>query len=142
MKRLTLCGSLLAIVGSAIGFTMPATAIPAIYRKTTDVISLPALDDVLLIVHQFTVPAGSRVINYSVTAANSGLIEYVRCGVRANGTFLSQHAAVVGGGYASTISGVTSYDSRVPYTLDLVCFHNGGYNSIPIIDRYAEVAVY
>lgn len=138
---------MLAIVGSAIGFTMPATAIPAIYRKTTDVISLPTPDDVLLTVHQFTVPAGSRVINYSVTAVNYfGSIEYVRCGVRANGTFLSRHAALVGidagGAHASTISGVTFYESSVPYTLDLVCSHDGGNAGFPILDTGAEVAVF
>lgn len=147
MKRLTLCGSLLAIAGSTIGFAPSATAIPAIYRTTNQITYLPSADNVPLIIHQFTVPAGQRVINYSVTAVNYfGPIEYVRCGVRANGTFLSNHAALVGidagGTHASTISGVTFYNSSVPYTLDLVCSHDGGNAGFPIIDPGAEVAVY
>ena len=106
---------------------------------------MPPTDEVPYILHQFTVPAGKRVISYSATAANGGANEVVRCGVRANGTFLSAHAAQVGtqagGTYLSTISGVTFYNSSVPYTLDLVCLHGSG-SDVPYIDPGAEVAVY
>ncbi|MEH2418458.1 hypothetical protein [Nostoc sp.] len=146
MKRLTLCGSLLAIVGSAIGFTVPATAIEAIFRSTTQSLSLPFNNDEQLIIHRVTVPAGSKVITYSVTTYNFEVGEFVRCGLRADGSFVEQHTAAVGGGIsatnAATISGVTYRTSSVPYTLDLVCSHDGAGTSIPNIEAYAELAVF
>ncbi|MEH2061652.1 MAG: hypothetical protein V7K50_05160 [Nostoc sp.] len=146
MKRLTLCGSLLAIVGSTISFTIPATAIEAIFRTTTQYLNLPFNNDEQLIIHRVTVPAGSKVITYSVSVTNYYVGEFVRCGLRANGSFVEQHTAVVGGGQsatnAATISGVTYRTSTVPYTLDLVCSHDGGGTSIPTIDAYAELAVF
>ena len=146
MKQLTLCGSLLAIVGAAIGFTTSAAAVSAIYRKTTQGITLPTGDNVSLIIHRVTVPAGPRVINYSVTAVNYYTGEFVRCGLRANGSFLEQHTAVVGGGSSATnvatISGVAYTNYSAPYTLDLVCSHDGSGNSVPTIDPYAELAVF
>ena len=112
---------------------------------TTQPTYLPPADGVLYILHQFTVPAGKRVISYSATAVNAGANETTRCGVRANGTFLSIHVANIGtqagGTFASTISGVTFNDSSVPYTLDLVCSHDGS-GGVPYIESGAEVAVY
>ncbi|MCC5643740.1 hypothetical protein LC607_12445 [Nostoc sp. CHAB 5824] len=86
------------------------------------------------------------MISYSATATNSDLGEIVRCGVRANGTFLSIHTATVGrndvnAAFTSTISGVAYYTSSSPYQLDLVCTHDGS-GGVPIIDAGAEVAVY
>lgn len=146
MKRLTLCSFVLAIVGSTVGFTSLATAIPTeFYAKTTGSLSLPVADGVTFVLLQRNVPAGSWVVNYSATVVNSGANEVARCGVRVNGTFLSVHAANVGSGagaaYATTISGVGFTNSSTSRTVDLACVHDG-FGSVPSIDPGAELAIY
>lgn len=145
MKRLTVCGSLLAIVGSTIGFTTAATAIPATLQKTQQAVTLPTPDGQPAVLLQLRVPAGRKVITYSATAVNFGNNEIVRCGVRVNGNFTSVHAAQVGvqpaGAFASTISGVDFLNSSVPTSVELACVHDGA-GDVPYIDPGAELAVF
>ncbi|WP_009633709.1 hypothetical protein [Synechocystis sp. PCC 7509] len=145
MKRFILYSSLLAIVGSAI-VTTPAQAIPAIFRRTTVPLNLPVGNGVPRVIHAVIVPAGPRVINYSVTTTNFAAGEFVRCGLRANGNFLEQHSTVVGGGPSAanvaTISGVWFTNFNAPYTLTLVCSHDGASASVPFLEPYAELAVF
>ncbi|MEH2090254.1 hypothetical protein [Nostoc sp.] len=147
IRELTFCGSLLAIVGSTIGFTTAATAIPmAYYQRTTQDSTLPLTDGARSALLVQTVPAGRYVINYSVTAINPGINENVRCGVLVNGSEVSNHGVVVGSipdpiG-TDTISGVAVTNSSIPLTIELVCSHDGGADGLPYISAGAELAVF
>ncbi|MDZ8222820.1 MULTISPECIES: hypothetical protein [unclassified Nostoc] len=146
IKRLTLCGSLLAIVSSTVVFIPSATGIPSLYYdKTSQTISLPAADGVPLILLRRNVPPGSWIVNYSATVVNSKANEVTRCGVRVNGTFVSVHAANVGANagatFASTISGVGYTNAGGARTIDLACVHDG-FGDVPSIDPGAELLIY
>lgn len=147
MKRLTLCGSLLAIAGSTIGFAPSATAIPsAFYQRTNQDSPLVVADNTRTPILVQVVPAGRYVINYSASVLNTGIIETTRCGVLVNGREISNHLAVVGliptqiG--SNTISGVAVTRSNVPLTIQLACSHDGGGNGVPVVQAGAELAIF
>ncbi|MBN3945895.1 MAG: hypothetical protein HWQ38_05165 [Nostoc sp. NMS7] len=148
MKLLALTSSLLAIVGSVVSLTLPATAIgTALFAKTTTGLSLPTTGGQELRLTQILLPPGQWVINYSATAVNGGAADTVRCYVRARetGQILSGHVAEVGvqpgASLASTISGVTLVNLNEPTTMVLTCVQdNTGLG--PYIDAGAEIAAY
>ncbi|MDZ8222881.1 hypothetical protein [Nostoc sp. ChiVER01] len=148
MKPLALSSSLLAIVGSVVSLTLPATAINAAYfGKTTQSLSLPITQGQELRLAEILLPRGKWIVNYSATAINFGANDTVRCYVRARetGQILSEHVAVVGtqqgASLASTISGVTVANLNEPTTMLLVCNHDNT-GKTPIIDAGAEIAAY
>ncbi|MHC5718779.1 MAG: hypothetical protein ACYTX0_43630 [Nostoc sp.] len=148
MKPLALTSSLLAIVGSVVGLTPPATAIGTAYSaKTTQGLNLPYYGGQELILTQILLPSGKWVINYSATAVNGGAADTVRCYVRARetGQIVSAHVAEVGlqpgASLASTISGVTLVNLNEPTTMLLICLQDNT-GTRPYIDGGAEIVAY
>ncbi|MBG1261837.1 hypothetical protein [Nostoc commune] len=148
MKPLALTSSLLAIVGSVVSLTLPATAINVAYfAKTTQGFDLPYYGGQELRLAEIVLPRGKWVINYSATAVNRALNDTVRCYVRAKetGEMISIHAAqvglVAGTAFASTISGVTVVNLNEQTTMVLTCTHDGT-GSGPYIEYGAEIAAY
>ncbi|MEH1843041.1 MAG: hypothetical protein V7L20_30990 [Nostoc sp.] len=148
MKPLALGSSLLAIVGSVVSLTLPATAINAAYfAKTTQNLYLPTTAFQELRLGEILLPRGKWIVNYSATAVNTGFNATVRCYVRAKetGEILSIHAAIVGvqlgASVASTISGVTLVNLNEPTRMVLTCSHDDT-DRTPYIDSGAEIAAY
>ncbi|MCC5622018.1 hypothetical protein [Nostoc sp. CHAB 5715] len=148
MKPLALGSSLLAIVGSVVSLTLPATAINVAYfAKTTQNLFLPTIGGAELRLAEIPLPRGQWIVNYSATAVNGGASDTVRCYVRARetGQILSGHVAQVGvepgSSLASTISGVTLINLNEPTTMVLTCVHDVT-GRTPYIDAGAEIAAY
>ncbi|MEH2467006.1 hypothetical protein [Nostoc sp.] len=151
MKPLALGSSLLAIVGSVVSLTLPATAINAAYfAKTTQILYLPTIGGAELRLTQIILPRGKWVINYSATAANGGNNDIIRCYVRAKetGEILSGHITSAGSQLSAssitTISGVTLVNLSEPTTMFLTCSHdlNARTPYIQYIDSGAEIVAY
>ncbi|MCC5618635.1 hypothetical protein LC605_26805 [Nostoc sp. CHAB 5836] len=149
MKPLALTSSLLAIVGSVVSLTLPATAInAAFFAKTTQNLSLPITGGQELRLAEILLPRGKWIVNYSATAVNYGANNVVRCYVRARetGEILSIHATVVGGvqlgaSAATTISGVTLVNLNEPTRMVLTCTQDQN-GVTAYIDAGAEIVAY
>lgn len=148
MKPLALTSSLLAIVGSVVSLTLPATAINAAYfAKTTQVLYFPPVGGQELRLAEILLPRGKWIVNYSATAGNDGTNGIARCYVRARetGEIISIHAAALGtqlgGSITTTIGGVTLVNLNQPTTMVLICTHDYT-NGRPFIDYGAEIVAY
>lgn len=139
---------MLAIVGSVVSLTLPATAINAAYfGNTTQNLYLPTTAFQELRLAEILLPRGKWIVNYSATAVNGEFNATVRCYVRARetGEILSIHAAIVGvqlgASVASTISGVTLVNLNEQTRMVLTCCHDDT-DRTPYIDSGAEIAAY
>ncbi|MBD2447104.1 hypothetical protein H6G76_07975 [Nostoc sp. FACHB-152] len=148
MKPLALGSSLVAIVGSVVSLTLPATAINVVYfSDTTQPLNLPTIGGAELRLTQISLPPGKWIINYSASPVNNTANDIVRCFVRAKetGAIISGHATTAGvqpgASFVSTISGVTVVVLSEPTTMVLTCTHDNT-GPAPYIDPGAEIAAY